>query len=886
MSALIARLGGTRSSSVTARQITLLTLTLLLVIVLGAAPQWADAYGLQVGYRMAQVAALAQAWNLMAGYGGLVSLAVSAFVGVGSYAGAKLSIAAGFGFLPSTLAGGAFAAGFAVLVSVPMFRFRGLYFTIGSLVLASALAAFMVNWNGLGGASGLTLTDVAPTPATLYQTTLLVAVGATLAVVLMLRARLGLGLLAVRDDEDVAERMGVATFRTKLIAFALAGFIMGLVGALQAQKLGRIEPYGAFGLSWTIDSINAAIIGGVGTIVGPLLGAVLMVQIGEWLAGYPELHVALMGLLVILVIRFAPRGVWGTLLQHVGPRLIAAVPEWLKPRSAGVILEGRAAEPIAGASDPAAPAAPPAIAAESATATRAATAVSKGAAGPSGRGQGVDDVLLKATGVGKAFGGVKAVDAVDVDIRAGEVLGIVGPNGAGKSTLIGLLSGALRTDTGSVELFGEDATALGAQQRARMGVGRTHQIPRPFRQITVLENLLVAQMHGAGRSRSEALAEAERILRMCGLAEQAHVLAGNLTLLRLKRLEVARALSLNPRILLLDEVGAGLVEHEVRELIDLIGRLRGEVEAILVVEHVLDVIRECCDRLVVIDRGSKLTEGDPHEVLADPDVAAVYLGTSGGAEVHHARDRVGHSDRTVLEVSNVSAGYGAFKALHDVSLEVREGEVIALLGANGAGKTTTARVISGMVQPTGGEVRFNGAVATGRPGHEVVRAGVAHCMEGRRIFADLTVEENLLLGGRTAPSGEERTRRLQEVYELFDVLREKRRDSGASLSGGQQQMLAIGRALMAKPSLVIFDEISLGLAPIMVDRLYGALAQINARGVAMIVIEQNVERGLALADRVAVLEKGRIALSGTPEDLRKDPRMLALYVGEAKEVPA
>ena len=797
-----------------------------------------------------------------------MSLAVSAFVGVGSYATTKLSLAAGLGFLPSVAAGGVVATVFAVLVAVPMFRFRGLYFTIGSLVLASALAAFMLNYNGLGGNSGLTLTSLAPTPSGLYLAALAIAVLATVAVLLVLRGRLGLGLMAVRDDEDVAERMGVATFRTKLVAFALSGFVMGLVGGLQAQKLGRIEPVGAFGLSWTIDTVNAAIIGGIGTIIGPIVGAVIIVEIAEQLANFPELHVAITGALLILVIRFAPRGIWGEALEHLGAPLVRILPAWLTPRSAGLLLRDHAPDLPASIPDEGDGRTP-----------------SEPTPAGSGSGRG-DGVLLRARGIGKTFGGVRAVVEVDLEVRSGEVLGVIGPNGAGKSTLIGLLSGAHSSDGGSVELFGQAADDLGAQQRARLGVGRTHQIPRPFRQITVLENLLVAQMHGARRSRSEAVGEARRLLALCDLDDDANTQAGDLTLLRLKRLEVARALALGPRILLLDEVGAGLVESEVRELIALINRLRSEVEAILVVEHVLDVIRSCCDRLVVLDGGRKLTEGAPADVLADAQVAAVYLGTSGGERIAHARRAPDRSGATLLDVAGVSASYGAFRALHDVSLAVAEGEVLALLGTNGAGKTTTARVISGMLAPSAGEVRFGGRVVSGRPGHEVVRAGVAHCMEGRRILSDLTVEENLLLGGRAAPSKTERARRLDEVYELFGALRDKRSDSGGSLSGGQQQMLAIGRALMAAPRLVLFDEISLGLAPIMVDRLYEALAEINERGVAMVIIEQNVERGLALADRVAVLEKGRVGLTGTPAQLRTDPRLTALYVGEAQEVPA
>jgi branched-chain amino acid transport system ATP-binding protein len=333
---------------------------------------------------------------------------------------------------------------------------------------------------------------------------------------------------------------------------------------------------------------------------------------------------------------------------------------------------------------------------------------------------------------------------------------------------------------------------------------------------------------------------------------------------------------------LLDEIGAGLIESEVQELVELIRALRDEVESIVVVEHVLEVIRACCDRLVVLDRGRTLLEGDPGETLDDHEVAAVYLGTVGGAKPRPRAARRARSTTPLLALDDVQASYGAFRALNGVSLSVAEGEVLSLLGANGAGKTTLARVISGMLPATAGEVRFAGARIDGRRADQIVHTGLAHCMEGRRIFGDLSVEENLLLGARPADAKAERRRAVHEVYDLFGDLRERRAVSGAALSGGQQQMLAIGRTLMARPRLAIFDEISLGLAPIMVDRLYGALGRINAEGVAMIVIEQNVERGVALADDVVVLEKGRVALAGVPEEIRRDARLRALYVGEAK----
>jgi ABC-type branched-subunit amino acid transport system ATPase component/ABC-type branched-subunit amino acid transport system permease subunit len=839
----------------TRRRIVAAGLAVAAVIALAVIPTYTGSYGLLVAFEIVQLAALAQAWSLMAGYGGIVSLAVAAFVGVGSYGTAEIAAKAGWGMLGSILAGGVVAVAFALVVAVPMLRFRGLYFTIGSLVLAEALGIFMSNFNGFGGNQGITLPGTAPSPQTIYLYSFIVAVAVTLVVAWLVRSRLGLGLKAIRDDEDVAERVGVLTFRTKLTAFVIASFVMGIVGGIQAQWTGYVEPAGSFALDWTVETVNAAIIGGVGTIIGPLAGSAISVGISQRLANYPTIHLIILGVLLIIVIRVAPNGLWGAACQlaRVTARRYAAA----RPRSRQAVPAGAApvSAPVSapGPGDP---------------------------AGEPARGAG-GGVLLRAAGVGKLYGGVRAVDGVDLDLHPGEVLGMIGPNGAGKSTLIGLLSGAIAGE-GRVELLGEDVTGAGAQQRARRGIGRTHQVPRPFGQMTVMENLLVAHLHGAKGSGRAARAECERILARCGLLEFSGTRACDLGLLRLKRLELARALAVRPRILLLDEIGAGLVESELRELIELIRTLRQEVDAILIVEHVIDVIRESCDRLVVIDGGRVLVSGEPAQVLADPQVAAVYLGTSGGEEVSHAPVRKGRSSRPLLEVKGVAAQYGPFRALHEVSFSVAVGEVLALLGANGAGKTTTARSVSGMLPVSGGEIWFDGQRIDGRRPHDIVRLGVAHCMEGRKIFGDLTVEENLLLGARAAGSARERSRRLGAVYEVFGALRERRANSGFALSGGQQQMLAIGRALMAEPRLIIFDEISLGLAPIMVDRLYETLREINGRGVSMIVIEQNVERGLALADHVAVLEKGRVALAGTPEQMRADDRLVSLYVGEAR----
>jgi branched-chain amino acid transport system ATP-binding protein len=818
------------------RRIIGIALLAAFVLALAFAPAFASSYQILIAFEILQIAALAQAWSLLAGYGGIVSLATSAFVGIGAYAAAELSVAEGLPFEATVVISGLASVVLALIISIPMFRFRGPYFTIATLVLSVGLRIFFSNSAFLGGSGGIFLQGEAPSDTEIYLVSLFVTVLATAAVWWIRSHRLGLGLSAIRDDEDVASRMGVPVFRVKLTAFLVSSFLMGMVGGISAVRIGSVQPSSGFDFNWTIDTINAAIIGGVGTLVGPILGSVAAVALSEGLRNFPALHLVFTGIILIVVIRVLPAGVWGTVARAL--------------RNRGFFDRRSRTAPVA----PAPLLAPPA------------------------QMLGAGKTLMEVRGVGKSFGGVPAVTDVSFEIRSGEVLGIVGPNGAGKSTLIGLLSGAV-VGTGSVVFVSEDITRLDARDRARRGIGRTHQVPRPFDQLTVLDNLMVARRYAGATSLKEDTAECRAILERCGLLDFEHTLASDLGLLRLKRLELARALALRPRLLLLDEIGAGLVASEVDELIDLIADLRSEIESIVVVEHVLDVIRRCCDRLVVINRGEKLLEGAPDEVLKNDKVAEVYLGTAAAAAAEVSRAPRAGGGVPHLEARNLEARYGKHLALHDVSLQLDRGQILTILGSNGAGKSTLAKTLSGSLRATHGEIVLAGRAMEKRPTYEFVRRGIAHCMEGRRIFGDLSVEENLLLGGRSARR-RERLSRLAEIYRLFPDLEEKRRNPGVGLSGGQQQMLAIGRALMSGPELVIFDEISLGLAPITVERLYTALAELNERtGLSMIVIEQNIERGLSIADHVIVLEKGTVALTGTPEEIRASPELRALYVG-------
>ena len=233
----------------------------------------------------------------------------------------------------------------------------------------------------------------------------------------------------------------------------------------------------------------------------------------------------------------------------------------------------------------------------------------------------------------------------------------------------------------------------------------------------------------------------------------------------------------------------------------------------------------------------------------------------------------------MLELSAITAGYGEFTALWDVSLRVDAGEAVAVVGPNGAGKTTLMRVISGLVTPRAGRLVFDGQVLTGRPAHAIVGQGIAHVPEGRRIFPGLTVEDNLKMGA-FPPAARQRYREsLEQVFALFPVLAERRRQRAGTMSGGEQQMLAIGRALMSRPKLILLDEPSAGLAPVMVLRVFDLVRQVRQEGYTILIVEQNVRQVLALADRAYLLDVGRIRHEGRAADLADEAFVRKAYVG-------
>ncbi|MGA4542248.1 ABC transporter ATP-binding protein [Uniformispora flossi] len=255
------------------------------------------------------------------------------------------------------------------------------------------------------------------------------------------------------------------------------------------------------------------------------------------------------------------------------------------------------------------------------------------------------------------------------------------------------------------------------------------------------------------------------------------------------------------------------------------------------------------------------------------------MSTTKVPDVGSAPSAAGSQDTTaLLELRGLEVFYGAIQALKGVDVTVREGEIVTLLGANGAGKTTTLRTVSGLLRPRVGEVVFEGERIDGIPAHHVVGLGIGHSPEGRRVFPTMTVLENLQMGAyrfKDVPKAE-----LERVYELFPRLHERRTQLAGTLSGGEQQMLAIGRALMGRPRLLLLDEPSMGLAPLIVAQIFAIIQEINAQGTTVLLVEQNAAQALALSDRAYVLETGSVMMSGPASDLLADPRVREAYLGE------
>ena len=559
---------------------------------------------------------LALSWNILSGYSGYFSFGHGAFFGIGMYTSAGLSANLDWPFLWTLPVAAALAALLGVALGAVVFRVkavRGELFALLTLAITFVVGTVILSTRIDGGPgvslAGVKVPAIGPSASSsIYLMALVVAVGTLLIAWRVQNSKLGVGLFAIHDDEDVAEVMGVPTFRYKLTAFAISCALAGLAGGIHALFVNYVTAGDTFTITVPLTVVLMSVLGGTRHWAGPAVGAIAItcLQYAFTAGDSAVAGKAVFGAVLVAVILFMPNGILGFFLrkthQKNGPPS-AQLPSH-EPGQTPVHTFAPASEPT-----------PP----------------RKPATSASGK------PLLEVRNLAKAFKGVRALDGVTLDVREGEILGLLGPNGSGKSTFINVVSGHFAPMAGDILFEGRPLAGLPAHRIAQAGIARTYQIPRPFEHMTALQNVsLVAMFGGASLGHDAATAEAWKWLEFTGLADKAHSLPDDLNLHQRKFLELARALASRPRLVLLDEVLSGLTPGEINEAIALIRKIRERGSTIVFVEHVMHAVMALADRIAVLNYGRLIAEGEPREVMKNPDVVAAYLGASADGAARHA----------------------------------------------------------------------------------------------------------------------------------------------------------------------------------------------------------------------------------------------------------
>jgi branched-chain amino acid transport system permease protein len=553
-------------------------------------------------YLMLHWIVLATSWNILSGYTGYFSFGHGAFFGAGIYTTTTLLARYEWPFLWTLPMAALVAAVLGVALGAIVFRVKGIrgeVFALLTLAVTFVIGTIVVN-TPLDGGQGVSLSAV-PVPAvgpTQSSTFYLLALAAATLTMLIAHAivvsKFGAGLFAIHDDEDAAEVMGVPTYRYKLMALAISCALAGVAGGIHALFLSYVTVGEVFTITVPLTVVLMSVLGGTRHWAGPAVGAVAITGLlySFTASDHAVAGKALSGAILIAAILFMPDGILLRVQRLFGRKV--TTPE-------AAIARTPLAPPIA---DIAAPAPAPT---------------------PSSPGHGAE--LLRVRGLHKAFRGVRALAGVDVDVRRGEILGLLGPNGSGKSTFINVVSGHYLPTAGEIVFEGRDLAGHAAHRIAGAGISRTYQIPRPFGHMTVLDNVALATLFGgAVREPMKARREAMRWLEFTGLEAKANARPEDLNLHQRKFLELARALASKPRLVLLDEVLCGLTPSEIDDAVALIRRIRDQGSTIVFVEHVMRAVMALTDRVVVFNHGVLLAEGTAADVMQRPEVMIAYLG--------------------------------------------------------------------------------------------------------------------------------------------------------------------------------------------------------------------------------------------------------------------
>jgi ABC-type branched-subunit amino acid transport system ATPase component/ABC-type branched-subunit amino acid transport system permease subunit len=857
--------------------------------------------------------------GLVLGQAGQLSFGHIAFYGIGAYTCGLLVLKLHVPTLAAWFIGAIVAGVVALLIGRPVLRLRYFYLALATMALGQIFLAVVFQWGWGGGSTGFG--PVAPLnlfgfhfddQMRQYYLVWVVVILILLFLARLLKYRVGRALRALAVSEIASSALGVRNANWKLGAFVANAVFCGFAGGLFAFVYGAVSPQN-FGFAASVLPIVMMLVGGDRWIWGGIIGSVIMTWvINGFSQSMLQYNGTVYSVIMILLLLFLPAGILG-LRPAMARRL------WLKikgeslqevPVAASVACATavEADEDVARCAPEMALPTPESMAGPSVAAS---TAVAPTTAGAS-LGTGVlreelsrrkseaksGGPLLRVENVSVHFGGLRAVSEVSIAVEEGSITALIGPNGAGKTTLFNAISRLQRTAGGAIWFGDQDISKFDASSAARLGMARTFQNLRIFVNMSVLDNVLVGcHRHeksgflagGLGfpsQRREERLSRTRALdaLALVGLEPMADLPAVSLPYGQQRLVEIARALASEPRLLMLDEPAAGMNQSEREDLIQRIAIIREAGITVLLVEHDIDLVMDISDKVNVLDYGKLIAAGTPETVQQDQKVITAYLGVDRGErDLCSTRDLVDGENCPVpeelLRIEGLVTAYGSIEALHGVDLVVPKGMVVSVLGANGAGKSTLLHTISGLVRPNHGKVIYQGADITKLAPEKIMARGLCQVPEGRQLFPTLTVEDNLAVGATGRKDRKSLADDIAYVYELFPILGERRKQEAGTLSGGEQQMLAIGRALTGKPTLLLLDEPSMGLAPLAVERIFEALAKLNEQGLTMLMVEQNAEMALSLAHFAVVLQTGNVTLSGTATKLRQDDRVRASYLG-------
>ncbi|WHH60920.1 branched-chain amino acid ABC transporter ATP-binding protein/permease [Petroclostridium sp. X23] len=588
-------------------KIKILSIIVIIIVLLCPIVFGSSGYFMHILFLIAFKAYMATSWNILSGYSGQISLGHAMYLGIGAYCGTILFTRLNINPWMAMIASGTMVSALSVIIGLPLFRLRNAFFAISTNALIKVASLLAIYFRGLTGGSMGTSIPIHKMGFA-YQTFedkvpyVYIAYG-MLALVLCVawrvyKSKLGYQLFALRDDHDAAASLGVNTLAAKLKIMAISTFMVAMGGSFYAHYILYVDPIGMFDPQLSMDMTIMANLGGIGTMFGPVLGAILLVPIDALLRSVfgggatSGLDIVIYGCILIVIVWFCPGGLWPLFnkllyklnnkkeeIQTFAYNALRTKAELEHAKHIGHDLGEKSGKPI-----------------------------------------------LEIRNVCMQFGGLKAVNDVSFDVMPGQIFGIIGPNGAGKTTLFNAITGYVKADSGTIKYSKKVLSKnIRPHQLAGMGLTRTFQSVRPFTRMTIADNVMIGAVKNQPNI-EKAKEITNEILKIVGLEVYANRLPDGLTVAEQKRLDMARTLAMNPKILMLDEPMAGLTENEVNDLIEIVRGIAKRGITIIIIEHVMHAVMKLCERIIVLDHGVKISEGTPKEVTSNEKVIEVYLG--------------------------------------------------------------------------------------------------------------------------------------------------------------------------------------------------------------------------------------------------------------------